>query len=162
MAEPKQKPTKNDTMKVLTEKWGAPSMEAGFTAFPDVIIRNMKALELKHLDVLVLLHLASYWWNPKELPWPSKARIAAGLDVDPSTIRRSIQRMERLGYVQRKYRKAEAGDNKSNIYDLAGLVEAADKLSRHELETRKKRQKEDLARQATPKTLELIQGGKSA
>jgi len=161
MAEPKPKPPKGETDRVLTEKWGAASMQAGFTAFPDVIFRNMKALGLTHLDVLVLLHLASYWWRPNELPWPSKARIAAGLDVDPSTIRRSIQRMERLGYVQRRYRKAEAGDNKSNIYDLAGLVRAADKLSRQELETRQQREAEDLARQATPKTLELIQGGKS-
>ncbi len=162
MGEPKAKPDKGATDKALVEKWGAASIQAGFTALPDVVFRHMKSLQLTHTDLLVLLHLASYWWKAKDLPWPSKARIAAGLNVDPSTVRRSIQRMEKLGYVQRVYRKAEAGDNQSNKYDLTGLVKAADKLSRQELETRDKRHAEDLARQTTPKTLELIQGGKAA
>jgi DNA-binding IclR family transcriptional regulator len=135
-------------------------MKAGFTALPDVIFKYQKGLGLKPLDVLLILHLVSYWWKAKDLPWPSKAKLAAGLDVDPSTVRRSIQRMEKLGYIKRVYRKADAGDNQSNKYDLKGLVTAAEKLSLQELKNREKRRAEDLARQTTPKTFELIQGGK--
>lgn len=162
MTEPKPKAVKAEsTEKVLAQKWGSTLMKAGFTALPDVIFKYQKALGLKALDVLVILHLSSYWWSAKELPWPSKAKLAAGLDVDPSTVRRSIQRMEKLGYIKRVYRKADAGDNQSNKYNLKGLVAAAEKLAVDELKNREKRRAEDLARKTTPKTFGLIQGGKN-
>ena len=46
--------------KVLAAKWGKTAIRAGFTALPDVIFKQPKALGLKRLDVLVILHLASY------------------------------------------------------------------------------------------------------
>ena len=112
------KPSASPTEKVLEAKWGKTLIAAGFTALPDVIFQYQKALKLKPLDVLVLLHLASYWWKPNENPWPAKGTIADAIDVDPRTVQRSIAKMEALGYVQRIERKAKAGDNLTNQYSL--------------------------------------------
>ena len=148
------------TEKALTQKWGKASIAVGFTALPNTVFRYAKALGLKNLDVLVILHLASYWWSPSEDPWPSKAKLAAALDVDPRTIQRSVQSMEKMGYVKRIARKAEAGDNLSNMYNLEGLVKATEKLAKEEIAERERRETAHQKRQRTPKTFSLIRGGK--
>ncbi|MDF3822355.1 helix-turn-helix domain-containing protein [Leptospira sp. 96542] len=147
--------------RALTQKWGATLMRAGFTALPDVIFKYQKALNLKSLDVLIILHLSSFWWSASDLPWPSKAKLAEGLDVDPSTVRRSIKRLEELGYIKRIYRKAEVGDNQSNKYDLRGLVAAAEKYAKEEINRRGARAAEDRARKTTPRAFKLLTGGKT-
>ena len=156
------KPSTSPTEKVLEAKWGKTLIAAGFTALPDVIFQYQKALKLKPLDVLVLLHLASYWWKPNENPWPAKGTIADAIDVDPRTVQRSIAKMEALGYVKRIERKAKVGDNLTNEYDLRGLVKAATKVAEHEIALREKRAAEDKGRMATPTTLSLVAGGKKA
>jgi hypothetical protein len=150
------------TQKALEAKWGKPLLAAGFTALPDVVFRFQKKLKLQRTDVLVLLHLASYWWKPKENPWPAKGTIAAAMDIDPRTVQRSIARMEELGYVKRIERKAKVGDNLTNEYDLRGLVKAATNIAEEEMTLREKRAAEDKGRMATPTTLSLIEGGKKA
>lgn len=157
---PLLKATPSETEKVLERKWSKPLIAAGFTALPNVIFRHQKALKLKPLDVLIILHLASYWWKPHENPWPSKGTIADALNVDPRTVQRSIQKMERLGYVQRIHRKSGYGDNLSNEYDLRGLVTAGKKYAEEELALKARRAAEDKSRRATPKTFALIGGGK--
>ena len=152
----------SDTEKVLEKKWGKPLIAAGFTALPNVVFRPQKALTLKPLDVLVILHLASYWWKPHENPWPAKGTIADALNVDPRTVQRSIQKMERLGYVRRIERKSGHGDNLSNEYDLRGLVTACKQYADEELELKARRAAEDKSRRATPKAFALLKGGKKA
>jgi hypothetical protein len=146
--------------KVLVAKWGKTAIRAGFTALPDVIFRQPKALGLKNLDVLVILHLASYWWTPNDFPRPAKASIADALDCDPRTVQRSIEKMEKLGYVKRIARMAKVGDNLPNQYDLRGLVKAIEKLAAEELAKREKRAAEDKAQTTSPRTFDLIKGGK--
>lgn len=153
-------PKSADTGKVLEAKWGKKLMAAGFTALPDVIFQCQKALKLKPLDVLILLHLASYWWKPSENPWPAKGTIADALDVDPRTVQRAIKKMEELGYVRRIERKAKVGDNLPNEYDLRGLVKAASKLADEKIALRAKRAAEDKSRRAAPAAFALIDGGK--
>lgn len=158
----KPKPITSGAQKVLEAKWGKTLIAAGFTALPDVIFQYQKALKLKPLDVLILLHLASYWWKPNENPWPAKGTIADALDVDPRTVQRSIKKMEELGYIKRIERKAKAGDNLSNEYDLRGLVKAAKKHAEEKIALRAKRVAEDKSRRATPTTFALIDGGKKS
>lgn len=159
MTTAKTKAAPSETVRALEAKWTKPLIAAGFTAMPDVIFRKQKALKLKHIDVLVLLHLASFWWNAAQNPWPSKATIADALDVDPRTVQRSIAKMEKLGYVTRLIRKASVGDNLTNEYDLRGLAAAAAPLAAEELALRAKRVAEDKKRTTTP-TLAVIEGGK--
>lgn len=113
----------------LSRKWGKETMRGGFTAVPNVVLRNQKKLGLSHLDMLLLIHLLKYWWDAKDLPWPSKARLAADVNASESTVRKRTARMEKLGYVTRVYRKDGNGGNHTNVYDLAGLVEAAKRLA---------------------------------
>ena len=149
-----------ETNKTLEAKWGKTLIAAGFTAIPDVIFQSQKALKLKPLDVLILLHLASYWWKPAENPWPAKGTIADAIDVDPRTVQRAIKKMEDLGYVKRIPRKAKAGDNLSNEYDMRGLLKAGHKLAEAKIALKAKRAAEDKNRRATPTAFSLIEGGK--
>lgn len=158
---PTAKPTFASTDKVLEAKWGKTLLAAGFTALPDVIFRFQKALKLKPLDVVILLHLASYWWKPNENPWPAKGTIADAIDVDARTVQRHIVHMEELGYVKRIQRKAKVGDNLTNEYDLRGLVKHAEKLAVAEIAKRAKRAAEDKSQRATPASFSLIEGGKN-
>lgn len=146
--------------KVLEAKWGKSAIAAGWTALPDVLFKSQKALKLKPFDVMVLLHLASHWWKPNENPWPAKAKIADALDVDPRTVQRSVQKMEKMGYVKRIARKASVGDILSNEYDLRGLVKVLEKLGDQQLAIRAARAAQDKAMVATPGTFALIEGGK--
>lgn len=155
------KPAATSADKVLEAKWGKTLIAAGFTALPDVIFQYQKALKLKPLDVLILLHLASYWWKPNENPWPSKGKIADAIDVDPRTVQRAIKKMEDMGYVRRIQRMASVGDNLTNEYDLRGLVKAAEKFAEEKIALREKRAKEDKSRRQTPTAFALIEGGKS-
>ncbi len=154
--------TATEKVLVLEAKWGKTAIAAGFTALPDVIFQNQKALKLRPLDVLILLHLASYWWKPNENPWPSKSTIADAIGVDPRTVQRAVKRMEDLGYVKRIERKAKAGDNLSNEYDLRGLARAAKPLADEELARRARRAAEDKSRREAPTAFALVQGGKQS
>lgn len=147
--------------KALHQKWGAAVIAEGYTVLPNVILHNQKALALKHLDVLVLMCLLSHWWDKDDLPRPAKTSIAQTLDVDPRTVQRSIAKLEKQGYIQRKERRAGVGDNLPNAYDLSGLVAAAKVQAAQTREVKSQRKKQDSERQTTPKTFGLIKGGKS-
>jgi hypothetical protein len=147
--------------KVLEEKWGNPLLSEGFTVMPNIVFQHQKALKLKPLDVLILLHLISYWWKANEPPRPAKGTIAQALDVDPRTVQRGVEKMEKLGYIRRIVRKASAGDNLPNGYDLRGLVKAATKHAQNQRTMKAGRAKEDKAKRSTPNTFNLIKGGKS-
>lgn len=153
--------TASKEQKKLEAKWGKQAIAAGWTALPNVVFLQQKALKLERLDVLVLLHLSSYWWNPKENPRPSKGRIADALDVDPRTVQRSVEKMEAMGYVRRIERKARAGDNMPNEYDLSGLVKRIKALAEKELAIQAQRKAEDKTRVRTPTAFGLIKGGKA-
>lgn len=153
--------TSSVSNKVLVDKWGKVMIDAGFTVLPNVIFRNQKALKLKPLDVLIILHLASHWWRADDDPRPAKTTIAASLDVTPRTVQRSIKKMEELGYIKRIMRKADIGDNMPNQYDLRGLVQAGKPLAEEAIALKAKRAKEDRSKIATPTSFALIEGGKT-
>ena len=75
-------------------------------------------------------------------------------------MQRSITKMEALGYVKRIERKAKAGDNLTNQYDLRGLGKAAATFADLKIAIREKRAAEDKSRRATPTAFALIKGGK--
>jgi hypothetical protein len=147
--------------KNLNQKWGDAVIAEGYTVLPNVILQNQKALGLKHLDVLVLMCLLSHWWGKDDLPRPAKSSIAKTLDVDPRTVQRSIAKLEKQGYIQRRERRAGVGDNLPNFYDLSGLVVAAKTQAVQAQKVKAARAKDDAAKQTTPKTFDLIKGGKA-
>lgn len=128
-----RKPPKAKTK--LSEIWGDEVLERGFTAIPNLLLDNYKALGMTATDLRVASQLLRYWWSLKNPPWPSKQTLADKLETTPSTIRKSIARMEGLGLVKREERRAATGGNQSNQYDLSGLVDAVRRLAHAQSET---------------------------
>jgi hypothetical protein len=155
-----------EATQTLASKWGKDLVEAGWTALPNVIFKNQNELGLKPLDVLILLHLASYWRTASEPPRPAKGTIAACINVDPRTVQRSIKKMEDLNYLRRIVRKGTENSNLPNEYDLTGLIRATkvNELARDEIDYRKaqalekaKRNSLERARRESPDAFALEQ-----
>lgn len=148
----------------LETRLGAHAVKAGYTAVPDVLIRSHKQLKISRTDLLVTLVLMTYWRSVDDMPWPSKDTIATALDMDPETVRRSVKKMEGLGYIKRVMRKTAQKDNMTNKYDLSGLARAVNKLAKEQLELKAARAAEDKATISTPASakLKLVKGSKAA
>jgi DNA-binding transcriptional regulator YhcF (GntR family) len=106
------------------KKWSKLLMDAGWTAFPSVIIENQKQLGLSPIDMCILLHLASKWWTADGKPYPAKGTMAKAINIDPRTVQRRIAAMEKAKYLQREERRGPTG-SKTNVYHFDGLIEAA-------------------------------------
>jgi predicted transcriptional regulator len=151
------KPVAAEKKTQLEGKWGKKVIEAGYTSVPDVIIKYQQRLKLKPLDVNVLLHLLSYWWTAPNLPRPSKKTLAAAINVDPSTVRRCLQKLEKSGYLTRIEHRKNYG-SRPNAYNLQGLVKALQPLAVEELEEIRKKKAKNLAKLEgkKPPKLQLI------
>ena len=128
------------------KKWSKTLMDAGWTAFPSVIIERQQALGLDATDVNILLHLASYWWHEDNKPHPAKKTIAAAMGVTPRTVQRRIAGMERDGIIRREERRIPGKGSKTNLHHFDGLIKEALPYAREKLEERARREKEDKAR----------------
>jgi DNA-binding transcriptional regulator YhcF (GntR family) len=127
MNEPTPTATKAESAKKMTEsirKWGKPVIDAGFSIIPSVLFKYQEELELNAVDMNILLQLLDHWWKKSKLPMPSKKRLAKRLGVDVSTIRRHVAKLEGRNLIQRKKRFDDARGQRSNHYDLQGLVDA--------------------------------------
>lgn len=139
------KPSEAEKKSQLEGKWGKKVIASGYTSVPDVIIKYQQRLKLTPLDMNVLLHLLSYWWDAPNLPRPSKKTLAAAINVDPSTIRRCLQKLEKAGYLSRiEHRKAYG--SRPNQYNLQGLVNAIQPMADEELEEIRKKKARALAK----------------
>ncbi|MDX1489159.1 MAG: helix-turn-helix domain-containing protein [Acidiferrobacterales bacterium] len=152
--EQERKKTNRTITKQLTDKWGKPLIDAGYTAIPNVVLVRAQALGLDPLDVTIILHLASYWWHKDKPPFPSKKALADGIGVHVSTIRRRIAALEQGGLIRRVFRKGDDGGNKTNVYDLSPLAKAAEPFALEMLKDRADaaRKKQDrLSRKGQPR-----------
>jgi len=140
-----RKPKEVNTEQRVAKKWTSAVADSGWTSFPNVIFEHQRALGLTSLDINILLHLAGNWWDADRYPFPSKQSLADAIGVNPRTVQRRIAEMEKWNYIKRIYRKTEAGDYKSNQYDLSGLVAALQPLAAAKIERRKQQQAEQNA-----------------
>lgn len=132
---------KPETEKVIVKenerKWSRNLMAAGWTAMPSIILERQRAFDLDAVDVNILLHIVRHWWRADELPFPSKRIIAEAMNVDPRTVQRRIAAMERDGLLRRKKRyNTETRRQKSNEYDLSGLIEAAQPYAKEKIDAK--------------------------
>jgi hypothetical protein len=65
------------------QKWGKAVMKLGFSILPSLIFRGQNRLGLSPTQMVVLLHLADYWWYEGKLPFPSKAALAERMNLGP-------------------------------------------------------------------------------
>jgi DNA-binding transcriptional regulator YhcF (GntR family) len=138
--------TAEKTLKVNEAKWTKELMRAGWTVLPNVLFENQSNLGLDPLDVNILLHIASYWWEPEGKPHPSKVTIANAINVNPRTVQRRIAAMEKAKYIRRQQRRIKGEGSKSNIYHLDGLIEAAKPFAQEKYEKMQQRAEERAAR----------------
>lgn len=135
---------KAEDRKRLSEKWGQETMEAGFTVIPSILLRCQARLRFGAMELAVLVHLLEHWWNPEDMPWPSKKTIADRLDVSPRTVQRAVVKLEEVNLVVRKERYSrQTRGRTSNEYDLSPLVarlkEIAAEVNAEKEETRTRR-----------------------
>lgn len=144
----KEKPKAGTDLKVLEEKWSPELIEAGWTVLPAALIEHQRALGIDAIDINIILHLANRWWTADNRPMPSKNSIAEAMHIDPSTVRRRIQAMEKAGFIQREERRVSKVGSKTNIYHLDGLIEHLKPFAAEMVTKKKERMAEREARYA--------------
>lgn len=133
----KKKNTEADKgLKENEKKWTKPLMEAGWTVIPSTIIDRQQALGIDAMDMNIILHIANHWWKADAKPFPSKAKIARAIGVDPRTVQRRIASMEAGGLIRREERRINKTGSKTNIYHLDGLIKEATPFAQEALEDR--------------------------
>jgi len=124
------------TKRSIEAKWGGPITKAGWTGIPNILIRRQRTLGIDALDLNILLHLLSYWWEDENHPHPSKETLAQAMDVSPSTIQRRIRSMEARGLLKRIERRREKNRSETNLYDLTLLRDLLEPHALQEIEDR--------------------------
>jgi len=156
----KEKAKTGDELKVLEQKWSPELIEAGWTVLPAALIEHQRALGIDAIDINIILHLANRWWTADNRPMPSKNSIAEAMNIDPSTVRRRIQRLEKAGFIRREERRVSKVGSKTNIYHLDGLIDHLKPFAADMVKVKKERMAEREARFAKrgrPK-LALVKG----
>lgn len=139
------KPKKSNaaTLRASEKKWGKPLMDAGWTIFPNIILEKQSALGLKPIEVNILMHLLTYWWDAENTPHPSKKRMAQALGVSTKTIQRNIASLETAGFIEREYQFDGSGGQKTNRYNFNGLIKHATGYAEEKLGLREKHKAEE-------------------
>ena len=127
----------------IQDKWGPTVLQEGYTTLPTSILRNQSTLKIKPLELVIIAHLASYWWDVNKPPYPSKGRLAACIGVHPRTVQRSIAAMERKGLIRRVQRRVPGKESDTNFYLLDGLIHKANQYVRKP--RRSSQQQEDVS-----------------
>lgn len=142
----KEKRKNNEDLKALEQKWSPELIEAGWTVLPAALIEHQRALGLDAIDINIILHLANRWWTADNRPMPSKNSIAEAMNIDPSTVRRRVQSMEKSGFIRREERRLSKVGSKTNIYHLDGLINSLKPFAAVMVEEKKRRMAEREAR----------------
>lgn len=111
------------------QKWGKDVMDEGFTILPAILLRGQQRLGLNPTQMMVLIHLADYWWQKDSKPYPAMKTIAERMGISRRQLQRYMGDLEQAGLLQRIERKAQHKGKLSNEFDLSGLVERLKKLA---------------------------------
>lgn len=107
------------------EIWGA-SINGGFTSIPNILIEHQRSLGITTTQMCTLVVLMKYLWSSEEKTPPTYDRISASIGITKPTVRRSINRLVELGLLKKTQTAFSI-----NQYDLSGLVDAVQKLSKN-------------------------------
>lgn len=152
MAKESAEKTGPTTLRTNERKWGKELLAAGWTMVPSVVLERQQALGLDAVDINILLHIARHWWLPENLPFPSKKAIADCMAIHPRTVQRRIAAMEGGGLIKRIKRSNHLGQ-RSNFYDLSGLIDEAKPYAAEALRTRKANREERASRRTRKRVI---------
>lgn len=141
-SQPNPAKSKEDKRNQIVERWGEEVAKRGWFAAPLMLFEYQARLELKDVEMVVLMHLLKHWRSKDKPPFPSIKRIA---DLMGKKSHRSVQQiLSRLanhpgakkltrydGYILVQPRRDFDGDGRqtSNIYHLYPLVEALEVIA---------------------------------
>lgn len=129
---------KSEGDKKISDKWGKEITGVGWTSVPNILIHRQKTLGLTPLDINILLHLMTYWWDNGKNPYPAKKTLADSIGVDPRTIQRRIAGMVAAGFIKRVERRNKNNRSDTNEYDLTPLKDLLLPHAKEELQEREK------------------------
>ncbi len=123
----KTKPVAPD--RAFAMRWGAKVTDHGYSKVPHMFFALQAELGLTSPQAMVLLHLLDHWWHSSSgLPWPAKKTLANRMSVTERQIQRILADLENEGLISRQARFYSSGGQKSNAYDLGGLIKRLKKL----------------------------------
>lgn len=108
--------------------------------------------------MVIILHLAGYWWHAGNDPFPTKETLAKKIGVTPRTIQRSIAELEKKEYITRHARTSKLGGNLANSYSFEGIIKAATPFAKVMVDAREKQKAtgDGRAKPKKPIALELV------
>lgn len=121
-------PLRKKTERESEKKWGRAVMDFGYSMVPSLIFHAQARLGLSPTQLVVLMHLADYWWHREQMPFPSKAALAERMGLKSRQIQRYLTELEDGGFIKRIERFAGHKGQQSNEYDMSGLVAKLKKL----------------------------------
>ncbi len=141
-----------EALRTNEKKWSPEVMQAGWVAFPSILLEKQQAIGLTPTDVNIILYLLSYWWTAENKPYPSKASIAKAIGVEPRTVQRRIAALEKAGLIWREERRTSKNGSDTNRYHFDGLIEAAKRFAQEKiaLKNQQKAQKEQWQKKKRP------------
>jgi DNA-binding transcriptional MocR family regulator len=119
-------------------------MKLGYSMVPSMIFWAQARLNLTPTQLVLLLHLADFWWHRDQMPFPSKAELAERMGLSERQIQRHMAQLEEDGFLKRNPRFHYKGGQQNNEYDLNGLVK---KLKKFEPEFTKVKEEAKQAKQ---------------
>lgn len=115
--------------RAFTRRWGGKVVDHGYTMVPQMFFALQAELGLTCQQAMVLLHLLDHWWlTSTGLPWPSKKTLATRLGMSERQVQRLLTDLENEGLITRRSRYYESGGQKSNAYEMAGLIDRLKRL----------------------------------
>ena len=110
------------------KKWSRAVMDLGYSMVPSLIFHAQARLGLNPTQLVLMLHLADYWWHRAQMPFPSKAALAERMGLSERQIQRYLTELENGGFIERVERFAGHKGQQSNEYNMTGLVDKLKKL----------------------------------
>jgi predicted transcriptional regulator len=117
----------------IEDKWGLLVAQRGFAQVPNHLLLLNMFLDDEHkltpTELLILVQLVGTWWKKGDMPFPSMSTLATRCGVSSRQVQRSINRLEKIGFLQRVARRSK-GIVATNAYDLAPLVKVLNQVAR--------------------------------
>jgi AraC-like DNA-binding protein len=120
-------------MSTVSERWGEETIELGYTAVPNLLLR-INALEetkgserITAAEMFVLLVILGHWIRLHVQPYPSIERIARYTGLSPRHVRRIVRELIDKNYLT-VHRHGEL-DGRKNSYNPSPLIDKLGKAA---------------------------------
>lgn len=111
------------------EKWGREVTKLGVCIIPTLLLEGQARLGLNCTQLALLIHLSNYWRERSRKPYPTKRSLAERMRLSPRQVQRHLADLEKAGFLRREKRQGPSGAQRSNFYNLSGLVKKLGELA---------------------------------